>query len=71
MLRRCVAADPKHGDEWAAVSKDVACLKWTAERVLKEVASRMALGKYTPEALEQVEKVAAQSAMIGVAVGVD
>ena len=53
VLRRCVAADPHHGDEWTKVSKDVRCLRWSTEQVAKRVAQNMALGKYEPEALEK------------------
>ena len=54
VLRRCVAADPHHGEEWTAVSKDVGCLRWGVEQVLRKVAANMALGKYAPEALEKL-----------------
>ena len=53
VVRRCVAADPKHGDEWTRVSKDVKHLTWSTEQVVKLVAKNMALGKYEPEALER------------------
>ena len=55
MLRRCLAADPHHGDEWTAVSKDWATLGNIAaastEKILKRVAANMSLGKYVAEAL--------------------
>ena len=54
VLRRCVAADPHHGDEWTKVSKDIRCLRWTTEQVVKKVAAHMALGKFEPEALEKI-----------------
>ena len=54
VLRRCVAAEPHHGEEWVAVSKDIdVALGWSVEQVLACVAANMALGKYTPEALEK------------------
>ena len=53
VIRRCVAADPHHGDEWTRVSKDVRCMRWSTEQIVKRVASNMALGKYEPEALEK------------------
>ena len=53
VLRRCVAADPHHGDEWTKVSKDVRCLRYSTEQIVRRVASNMALGKYEPEALEK------------------
>ena len=54
VVRRCVAADPHHGDEWTRVSKDVRHLRWTTEQIVKRVAQNMALGKYEPEALEKL-----------------
>jgi len=54
VLRRCVAADPHHGDEWTRVSKDVRCMHWSSEQIVKRVAQNMALGKYEPEALEKI-----------------
>ena len=55
VLRRCVAADPHHGDEWTRVSKDIEhCLGWSTEQILRRVAANMALGKYQPEVLERV-----------------
>mmetsp|Transcript_20137 Transcript_20137/g.34277 ORF Transcript_20137/g.34277 Transcript_20137/m.34277 type:complete len:213 (-) Transcript_20137:33-671(-) len=57
VMRRCVAADPHHGDEWTRVSKDYeSCAGWTTEQILRRVAASMALGKYLPEALEKVGK---------------
>ena len=50
VMRRCIAADPHHGEEWARVSKDEQhCLGWSCEQILKRVATHMALGKYQPE----------------------
>jgi pre-mRNA-processing factor 6 len=54
VLRRCLAADPHHGDEWTTVSKDVRCLRWSTEQIVRRVAASMALGKYAPEALEKI-----------------
>ena len=56
VVRRCVAADPHHGDEWTAVSKDHTALganssTHTADRILRKVAGNMSLGKYVAEAL--------------------
>ena len=54
MLRRCVAADPHHGDEWTSLSKDTTKnLAGKTDAILKAVAAKMALGKYLPEALEK------------------
>jgi len=53
VLRRCIAADPHHGDEWTSVSKDTRNIYKTTEQILKAVAAKMALGKYLPEALEK------------------
>ena len=47
------AADPHHGDEWTAVSKDTELSLSGTEQILKAVASKMGLGKYLPEALEK------------------
>ena len=53
VLRRCIAADPHHGDEWTRISKDTAKnLAGKPELILKAIAANMGLGKYTPEALE-------------------
>jgi len=61
VMRRCVAADPHHGEEWTAVSKDVdGCLGWSVEQVLQKVAASMALGKYQPEALERAATSSSQ-----------
>ena len=51
VLRRCVAADPHHGDEWTAASKDHANLAHAepTERILQKVAVNMSLGKYVAE----------------------
>ena len=54
VLRRTIAADPHQGDEWTKVSKDVRCIRWETEQVLKRVAANMAPGKYEPEALEKI-----------------
>ena len=51
---RCVSADPHHGDEWTSVSKDMRCLRWSTEQIVRKVADNMALGKYQPEALEKI-----------------
>jgi len=52
VLRRCLAADPHHGEEWTRVCKDwLDCLGWDSAQVLKKVAVNMALGKYQAEAL--------------------
>ena len=53
VIKRCVNADPHHGDEWTRVSKDVRCLKWSTEQIVRKVAQNMALGKWEPEALEK------------------
>jgi len=54
VLRRCLAADPHHGDEWTAMSKDTTKnLAGKTEAILKAVAAKMGIGKYTPEALEK------------------
>jgi len=54
VLRRCIAADPHHGEEWCRVAKDdVNCLGWSCERILKQVAANMELGKYTREVLDK------------------
>ena len=53
VLRRAVAADPHHGDEFTAILKDPRSLRLTTQDVIKKVAVRMALGKYEPEALEK------------------
>ena len=57
VLRRCVAADPKHGDEWTTVSKSLSAIRWSVETVVKKVATNMALGTYQPEALEKIGSV--------------
>ena len=57
VMRRAIAADPKHGDEWTAVSKALKCQRWTTEHIVKQVAGQMALGKYEPEALEKAASV--------------
>ena len=54
VLRRATAAEPHHGDEWTAVSKDVRYLDESFEQVLRRVAANMALGVYEPERLEKV-----------------
>lgn len=54
VLRRCIAADPKHGEEWTKVSKNIKCLVYSTEQILRRVAANMELGKYAPEALEKV-----------------
>jgi pre-mRNA-processing factor 6 len=47
VLRRCVVADPKHGDEWTRVSKDVehGLAQLSCDAALKRVAANLALGK--------------------------
>ena len=47
LLRRCVVADPKHGDEWTRVSKDVehGLAQLSCDAALKRVAANLALGK--------------------------
>mmetsp|Transcript_38634 Transcript_38634/g.114846 ORF Transcript_38634/g.114846 Transcript_38634/m.114846 type:complete len:937 (+) Transcript_38634:36-2846(+) len=55
VLRRCVAADPHHGDEWTRVAKDdQSSLGWSAEQLLQKVAENMALGRWTGEALDKM-----------------
>ena len=55
MLRRCIAADPHHGESWTAVSKDWATLgnmeKTSTEKLVIRVAANMGLGVYVAEAL--------------------
>ena len=63
VVRRCVAADPHHGEEWTRVSKDDRLsLGWECEQILQRVAQNMALHKYLPEALE---KMASASSQVG------
>lgn len=40
--RRCVAADPRHGERWTAVSKNPANAHKDTETLLREVAAAMA-----------------------------
>ena len=55
VLRRCVAADPHHGDEWTRVAKDdQSSLGWSEEQLLQKVAENMALGRWTGEALDKM-----------------
>ena len=58
VLRRCLAADPHHGEEWCRVSKNIEqAANLTCEQILAKVAEHMALGIYEPEALERTERL--------------
>ncbi len=37
VLKKCVEADPHHGEKWIQVSKDVAHIRLKAEQILKKV----------------------------------
>jgi len=41
VLKRCVEADPKHGEHWITVSKDVTFSKLKTEQILKKVAATL------------------------------
>ena len=41
VVERCKAADPKHGEVWVTVSKDVSKWTWSTEQVLHEAAIRL------------------------------
>jgi len=53
VLRRCIAAEPHHGDGWTAVSKDWATLgnmeKTSTEKLAIRVAANMGLGVYVAD----------------------
>lgn len=42
IVKRCVEADPHHGEKWIAVSKDERNVRFTCEQILKLVASKFA-----------------------------
>ena len=53
VLRRAVAADPHHGDEWTKVSKQVGNHSLKIQQILERVAHNMTPGRYAPEMLEK------------------
>lgn len=44
-VRRCIAAEPHHGERWTAVSKAVENLRMKTEAILKRVVGDMAKEK--------------------------
>lgn len=41
VVKRCVEADPRYGEQWTAVSKDVRNWRMTAAEKLQRVAQRI------------------------------
>lgn len=41
IAKRCVAADPHHGERWIAVSKSLEAVKWNTETILYRVAAQL------------------------------
>jgi len=41
VLKRCIEAEPRHGEKWIEVSKDIANVRWKTEQILKKVVANL------------------------------